>query len=492
MNTGRRSSGPALANTYYMKKIITFLTAVASVQLALSNAWAMPEAKLQTRANGEILQAIKNGNDYLALKDKFSKTDIPELDQLWDSREDFKIGECTPQANDCRILSVFKGDVSNKPLVLLPGFTAYRKMYIEQIYDLLKKGYGPIYISDFRGTGDSFRTDIKAGLPLKNVKDVLKEEVPSEFVFDSKLNSKYGKEEAKIISPILKQIQFGRGYVENFLDYNKDVHSTIEFAVNNSGIPKVTVTSLSMSALSLMLSLADQNQNPTWIKNTDKIILQSPMLRVKSSNLASIGISGILQVFARLFSESTRLVSYFNISGEFVTKALAGFDEKNGITHSKNRITLTDSLRVWNGAETGGATFKWIFEEMKYQYARGALDIVPNVTEPLNDKTAVIAQTLESNKVDLFFVGSMGDGIVDTDASLMFLKDLKNSAKDLNITTCIFMTARHVIDQESDKYRDSYIDLLVDLKRSKNTRAIYQPTAEHEALKCYTVTANKK
>jgi hypothetical protein len=247
-----------------------------------------------------------------------------------------------------------------------------------------------------------------------------------------------------------------------------------------------------MSALSLMLSLADQNQNPTWIKNTDKIILQSPMLRVKSSNLASIGISGILQVFARLFSESTRLVSYFNISGEFVTKALAGFDEKNGITHSKNRITLTDSLRVWNGAETGGATFKWIFEEMKYQYARGALDIVPNVTEPLNDKTAVIAQTLESNKVDLFFVGSMGDGIVDTDASLMFLKDLKNSAKDLNITTCIFMTARHVIDQESDKYRDSYIDLLVDLKRSKNTRAIYQPTAEHEALKCYTVTANKK
>lgn len=483
--------GLSFANEKGMKKITVFFAAVALVQWARSDAWSMPEAKLQTRANSEILQAITEADSYLSLKVQFGKTDIPELDQLWNSREDFKLGECTPQANDCRILSVFKGHVSNKPLVLLPGFAAYRKMYLEQIYDLLKEGYGPIYISDFRGFGDSFRTDINAGLPLKVVKDVLKEEASSEAVFDQKLASKFGNKSSQKISAILKQIPLGRNYVENFLDYNKDVHSTVEFAVNNSGMPKVTITSLSMSALSLMLSVHDQNQNPTWIKNTDKIILVSPMLRVKSSNLASIGISGILQVFTKLFSEGLRLVSYLNMSDEFITKALADFDEKNEMTHSKNRSTLTHSIRVWNGTDTGGATFKWVFEELKHQYARGALDIVPNVTEPLNVKTAVIAEVLESNKVDLFFVGSMGDEIVDTQAGLKFLSELKRSAKNLNVTTCLFKSAKHSIEQESDKYRDSYIDLLVGLKMAKNARAVYQPTAEHEALKCYTVTGHK-
>src|SRR5690349_18903331 len=90
--------------------------------LLTSTAFALPEAKLGTRTQDKVLPLLSTLS-YAELREKLSQTDVPELDQLWASRTDYRSEGCDNKQSACQIVSRFEGKTSDKPFVLLPGFT---------------------------------------------------------------------------------------------------------------------------------------------------------------------------------------------------------------------------------------------------------------------------------------------------------------------------------------------------------------------------------
>lgn len=451
-------------------------------------ALAISESLLGTHKGGVIPKLIvSTKGDISAGKAAFSSHGISALDNLWDSREDVVTGACDQKQNDCRVFSIFRGSENKHPIVLLPGFTNFRRMFIEQVYDLMQAGYGPIYAPDFTGTGESYKPELKAGEATPNIEKFLQENASDELTqkFNDAILKGAAAENPALIRDVVLKLPVGIGYIENYNDYEKDIELVMDRAIAENPNTPIVITSLSASGLSVFLALAHQAKKPTWIKHVDRILLESPMVRVTSTDHFFPGFGMLTQILTMIgkgVSGAIKVVDAKASIPEYVGKALGYFNPDNVITHSENRLTLIDSIRVWNGHETAGATFGWAWEELRHQYSRQPFDTVPFAADPLNFKSAAITKALNENNVKLVVVASEADVIVDTSSTRLFLRDLvRAGTKDL--TLCTFQTAKHVIDQESDKYRDPFMQVVYDLK-NRVTKPSYGLAPENEVLPC--------
>ena len=477
-------------------RLLTLLILSCSM---IANVQAMDETRLGTHAGGAIPKLIvASKGDFPTLVAQLKTTGIPELDALWNSRVEIVRGVSWPKnqdmidascmadgQNECRMISKFSGDHGDRPVVLMPGFTGYRKMYLEQIHDLLEAGYGPIYISDFAGTGDSFKEELQAGQREPTVAE-FDAKLPQValnvgYALDKKIKSIVGAAQLPVTKQVITRLPIGIGYIRDFKTYNKDVDLIMNQAVRDNPNSRILVTALSMSGLSLVLAMIDQGTNPTWITHVDRVVLESPMIRVKATGLEAVSASVALT--GEKLIGSTEVVGAEKSIPEFVDKALGHYNPANLISHSKYRLTLTDSLRVWNGHETTGATLGWVFTELNHQYSTGAFD---NGTDRLNDHEDALRNVLARNHIVLIDVSSEADGVGDTHATKMFLNDIKGQSE---IHLCLFQTSRHVIDQESERYRQPYMTLLLDqLNPAKSiVRGIYGTAPQNEPLHCQTL-----
>jgi hypothetical protein len=467
-----------------IKKSGLFL-AQAVILTSASLSMAMPEETLNSRANGAIVKMIQSTNGNLAaVQSYFSKTQVPELDQLWDSRKDIPADACKTPRPHCRVLSVFRGQSSDHPIVLMPGFTGYRKMYLEQIYDLLKAGYGPVYVSDFAGTGDSYKPELTTGSPELTVSQMLnnyKKVIPA---FNAEVTKDAGAPIAAVVSYVISQLHIGVGYIPDFNDYQKDADYIMSQAVLENPNHKIVVTSLSMTGLVVAQAIANQDKHPTWITHVDRFVFESPMLRVLASDKLGRGLGAGPQGLAQLgdLFAAQKLVTPDKGLPEFVDKATGAYNPNNSISHSPNRLGLSDSLRVWNGHETAGATLGWGYQELSHQYNLGPLDSNHLFDHPLNHHIDQIAHALRVNHIAVVSVGSLSDGLVDTSATIKFMADLADEdAFDLHM--CTVATSRHVMDQESDRYRESYMALVID-QLNHVVRKTYGAEPRNEVLNC--------
>jgi alpha-beta hydrolase superfamily lysophospholipase len=448
--------------------------------VGLSSAFALPEASLGTHQTPAILEAIATISNIDDLRAELSKTGVPVLDSLWDSRVDMTAGTCDKVTNNCRVISLFRGKTTDKPVVLLPGFTGYRKMYLEQIYDLMEAGYGPIYISDFSGTGDSFKQELAPGesqrLAAKYAQHVPGGDLVLKNKVDSVLKGTLAPEKIPAVLEALRNIPVGLGYITNFDLYVSDVNVIMNTVVRDNPGTKVMIVSLSMSGLSLPEAIAAQSDAPTWIKSVGRIVLESPMINVKATGQFLV-MKGLRAAATATPTETAGQAQQLE---PYVIRALGIYDPSNAISHSPTRLSMTDAVRAWSGHDTFGATFSWAAEEAEHQYTYDSMTLTLN-PKTLNRKLPKIVNALKSNGVALTIVCSEADAVVDTMTTKVFSAALAKGGLSNNL--CLFKTANHVIDQETDKYRVPYMELLVDQKDAV-VKPAYGDPALHEVLNC--------
>jgi alpha-beta hydrolase superfamily lysophospholipase len=452
----------------------------AGLTLSVCAASALPEDQLATRNNGMIIQEILKNPDIYALREQLSKTGVPVLDTLWDARVDLTSGACNATSNNCRVISVFRGAINDKPVVLFEGFTGYRKMYLEQIQDLLDAGYGPVLISDLSGNGDSFKPELKPGEGQRWAGDYIAKFITGQNDLKSAVTTQAAKlvsaEQIPTLTSVLKLIPVGVGYIPTFDYYIQDVDLIMNTAVRDNPDHKILMISLSQSGLNVVEALANQNEKPTWISHVDRIVLESPMIHVQKTSLGT----QIATTLGQNVSPSEAIAMTSGIPS-FVTHALGTFDPKSAISHSPTRLTMTDAVRLWNGKDTWGVTLGWAAAESARQYEPNAFlaGLNPNA---LNGKVGRIAKALDANSVTLVVAVSDGDGIVDTPVTKTFVADLaRNGYRKANL--CVFKTADHVMDQESDKYRVPYMSMVIDQKDAI-LKSVYGTTPDQEQLVC--------
>ncbi len=477
-------------------KTLSFMVFSLSINVFFSSAaHAMPEEKLNTHNSTIIPNLILQKNGKLdEVKAQLSQVGVPELDDLWNTRRDIVDGVCDDKQNNCRAISVFPGKNSDHPVVMLPGFTAYRKLYLEQIYDLIQSGYGPIYISDFTGTGDSYKPELKPGQHLPTINEYMASLKPDmEPELHQKIVSIVGEKDADQMRKAIGELPIGRGYIRKFSDYTNDIDLLMNIAVKENPTNKIMLTSLSMSGLNLALALATQGKHPVWISSVDRIVLESPMIRIRATDkvIPKVGMLSdlVTLVGGDLFGSSTIVVKRGAVL-QFVDKALGNFNPDNTVSHSPIRISLTDGVRVWNGHETGGGTFGWAYEELTHQYALDPLDILPLVTISLNQRVPQIAKALKDNNITLITVASEADPLVDTSATKSFVQDLAEAGVTQS-SLCLFQTAKHQIDIETDKYREPFMSLLYDQK-DHQIKSSYGLAPRNELLECAPVVKKAK
>ena len=474
------------------------------------SAFALPESKFGTHLAPTVPDLIRQTNgDMNLLKAKLIQTGVPELDSLWSSREDVfwdshsaaTSSTCDKSKEKCRVLSIFrlpKTDpqsstaTTNRPVVILPGYTGYRIAFVEYAYDLLTHGYGPIYVPDFVDAGESYKVELAPGQSEPLVKDfVTSGAVSPKGVQNMKdhLASLVPASELSLFTRVISQLPVGLGHIDHFDRYFADVDWTMNKAVSDNPEQKILVTSLSMSGLVLTRILAEQDLKPTWIAHIDRIVLESPVTRIQATDHFFKHGGAALEVAAaaaNLIYGPKSLGSPDTCMIEFIDKALGNFNPKNVITHSPERISFTDGLRTWAGYETVGSTSSWGLQELTHQYAFAPVDTLPLFSNALNKRVPGIARVLNKFKVPLTLVMTEGDGIVDISATLALSKDLSDEGlQDFHL--CKFKTARHQIDIETDKYRDPFMSLLFDQKENL-VKPVYGQEPQNELLNCELLT----
>ena len=456
-----------------------------------SGSHALPEGALGTHNETVIPEILRSNANLEFLKQRFEKSEVPPLDDLWNQRVDYVEGECSSNKNRCRILSVFKGTASEHPVVILPGFTNYRRMYIEQAYDLIQKGYGPIYVSDFVGTGDSYKTELKPGQSEPLMRQVRKtQSKKNQKTLVSHIESITANGSASLVEDVVDSLPVGLGQITHFDIYFQDVDFVMNKAVADNPDKPLLVTGLSLAGLVLLRVLPEQEKHPTWIEHVGHIVLESPGVRslgADSGFRRGGSVVELVAAFDILAFGSNSLVTPGKALTQFADKVLGHFNPENPVTHSARRCTLVDGMRAWAGHETVGATTAWGIQDLTHQYSLGPVDTLPLVSNSLNSKVAAIVRVLNTYQIPLSTVYSEADILADPSATSRFLRDLKKAGLKSS-RECIFKTAKHQIDIESDFYRDSYIDLLSDLLSSEPS-LVFGTSPGHEILNCQKLDA---
>ncbi len=418
-------------------------------------AMALPEARLGTHTERAVLPQILNASVPLAqLQETLSRTLVPELDALWDSRTDMPMPDCQP-TEPCAVLTRLDGAHQGHPLVIFPGFTGYRKMYIETAYDLLQAGYGPVYIVDFRGQGEG-----QGSLPqLSDFVAEQNRDVRTNYA--AALRTVAGPR-AETLGARLAGLPIGTGHIREFADYVGDVNFAVSTAVAQNPGAKVQLHAHSTGALSLMLALGQNPGDIPWINRVQRVFLETPFLRNYQSDNLLKGWAPVTETFARLAPTFTghRNPVYADRSiPEFVSKATGHFSPDNRISHSENRLSLSDGIRTWNGYETAGATWGWVRASVRAHY--DAINPNARVTE-LNQRLRRIGLNFSQNGISLVAVTTDVDAFAHSPSTVAVMTELAQYGVEAH--RCNYADAKHGLHQESDSYRNPFMRLWSDQK----------------------------
>lgn len=444
--------------------------------LLLSSALqAMPEAKLNTRTQDKVIPLIQS-KSYETLREELAKTDVPELDALWNSRKDYHSDGCVTKQSPCQIVSRFEGKSSERPLVLLPGFTGYRRLNVEQAYDLIEKGFGPIYILDFQGYGET----IANSRPLQEFADKYGKKVQKALT--DKLEEESFRNET--LQENLKKLPIGIAHINDIQEHVGDVNFVMEIAERENSGKKIVINAHSTGSMYLMLAMGQDSSKAEWIKSVSRITMESPFLRGMGTDKMipvpySFPITETLVLALKpIFGAKTPVYATRSVP-EFVTKATGGFKEGNSISHSPNRMSLTDNLRTWSGFETAGADWSWVKSSIDTHFDL----LLPSAKfKTLNKRMRTINKNIAENNIQLISVATDADTIANPAGTYLFLKKLRSLGK-ASIFDCRFKTASHGIYVESDKYRDPFMEVIYDAF-SGEVKSVYGNDSEHEALNC--------
>lgn len=447
--------------------------------LVLSSAiHAMPEESLNTRTQDKVIPLLETLS-YSELRSELSKTDVPELDNLWNSRRDYRSVGCQTKNSGCQIVSRFEGKNSNRPLVLLPGFTGYRRLNVEMAYDLIQEGFGPVYILDFQGYGET----IANSEPLSDFVVTHGKKV------SEALSSRLSEEDFKnsTLQENLKQLPVGIAHIDNITEHVDDVNFVMNIATKENADKKIVINAHSTGSMYLMLSLGQNVKAAKWISSVSRITLESPFLRGMGTDKMipvpySFPVTETLVLALKPIMGAKTPVYATRSIPEFVMKATGSFTPGNSISHSPNRMSLTDNLRTWSGFETAGADWSWVKSSIDTHFDL----LLPHAKfKKLNQRMKKINQNIAAHNIQLISVATDADTIANPKGTYLFLKKLRSLGK-ASIYDCRFKTAGHGIYVESDKYRDPFMEVITDAK-SGDVKAVYGNDEEHEALNCETL-----
>lgn len=441
------------------------------------NVAALPEVMLGTHTEQIVVPMLKDPTiSYQDVKKILSKTGVPVLDQLWDERIDYRSQGCSNKKSPCKIVSKFSGIIQDKPLVLLPGFTGYRKMVLETAYDLMLEGYGPVYVLDFQGYGEAVQntTELKKFIQDngKKVKNSFAKRLQRENLEDEEVLKK------------LNALPVSLAHIDNISEYVEDINFVMKIVTKENPQKKVVINAHSTGALYLMLAISQPTHEAKWIPKLSRIILESPFLRSGSSD-KTIPVPGsfvltetILPILAKIKGTKNSVYADRSIP-EFVTKATGSFDQNNTISHSPYRMSMTDNLRVWNGYETAGATWGWA----KASVAAHFDILMPKAKfKTLNRRMKAIHQNLTDYKIGLVTVMANKDGIANPKGTKLFMRRLSSLGK-ADLSLCVSQNARHGFYVESDMYRNPFLQIIVD-QLKKEVKANYGEAGASELITC--------
>lgn len=507
----------------FLRFAMTALVANASCSIA----FAISEREWQTAPSHDTVYktvVAEKGNAAAARK-ILSQYGVATLDSAWNGTLPDVKTEHLPQVCDresvmveCRAMTVYKraSGANDHPVVILPGFTGYRKIYVEDAVDLIRMGYGPVYTIDFQGTGDSYKQDLsepgarahKASdfigqssidrdsmlRPLKDAKramlsiqeqqiltnlEALKSDLKdqlnpvSDFMFDQMVakHSGLGSVDAQtaLVASTLKSLGIIRGYVSNFDDYNRDVDAVMKLAITRNPNDKISIWAISAGGLTIMRSLLAQEalmvSSPSsprlWVNHVRQILLESPMIRI-------VSLPSLTAEVAQKLRPVMYTVPDLTLADTFARKAMADYVNNNNIGHSMYRVPSTDRVRVWSDRE-GFPTAGWVSEVLKKEYqmngfaasADKAFDFV-NRSRDFEDALSTdknmkaIRDVLTRNGISMVLFASHGDRVVNAAAAAEFMTNLSDRGVQ-QLRICWFKTAWHQPDLESDFYRDPFM-----------------------------------
>ncbi len=423
-----------------------------------STAFGLPEASLGTRQNARILEVLaRTSFSPEKAKLELSETAIPVLDSLWKSGVSYKTAAGL-------YLTRFEGRSSRHPVVILPGFTEYRKQYLEFIVDLEAQGYGPFYVLDFRSHGQSFKPFLKAGEVLPSMKTFLAGQGDKvKDAFENRLSA-VGNQTKRVatvdqLRSVVTSLDVGLGDGSSYFEFAADVDAAMGFAKadleKRGNRQKITAIAHSTGGMALLVALGHYTGG--WIKSLERVILMVPLIGVQIKQGGRVIPSPLIEIVQDVALTPFRgeQPAYGDRGVEqFVNKTLGIFDPENSVSHSINRLTLSDSLRVWNGFETVGGTRRWVSAMLDTEYRPH--DLISK--QILNRQMNAVRAQLAANGIDPVIVSAGADTIAKTSATAAYARSL--SRRGVQTKYCNIDGARHVIHQEADEYRQPFVRLM--------------------------------
>ena len=443
--------------------------------LLSSSAFAIPEERLNTRTQDKVIPLLQNLS-YEQLREQLGKTDIPELDTLWESRVDYRSHGCDTKTSACQIVSRFEGKSSDRPLVLLPGFTGYRRLNVEMAYDLIQNGFGPVYILDFQGYGETIANSRPLGEFAEKYGKKVKKALEGKFEEEVFRNEQ--------LKETLKKLPVGIAHIGDIAEHIGDVNFVMEIAKKENSGKKLVINAHSTGAMYLMLAMGQNAKEAKWMSSVSRITMESPFLRgMGSDKMIPVPYSfpiteTLILALKPIFGAKSPVYATRSVP-EFVVKASGSFTPGNSISHSPNRMSMTDNLRVWSGFETAGASWAWLKSSVDTHFDL----LLPNARfKKLNKRMKAIHHNIAVNNIQLISIATDADTIANPAGTYLFLKKLRSLGK-ASIYDCRLKTAGHGLYVESDKYRDPFMEVITD-GISGGVKQIYGNDQAHEAINC--------
>lgn len=463
---------------------IALLALVQSVLLFTQGAFAMSEEQLNLRTPDKIQEIFTRNNFvFQAIRAEMQRSGITELDVLWDHRKDFKTVQCNHANNQqgCLWASRFDGPSNRHPIAILPGFTEYRKQYLEMIYDLLGQGYGPIYALDFQNHGQSFQSQLKPGRHLPNLKAWAASQSASE-------QESFRQDLQKILSPlnetskanqvlsVVEQLPVGLGHVDSMNDFANNLHwffPEIEKDLKSQGIQeKLTVIAHSAGSMSFLRALA--NPHEQWSQDLQRVIFMVPMLSIHlnfGGQAIPNEVAEALLTVKEPLGPKDLAFGAGNLPS-FLDRALGHFTPGNVLTHSGIRKTFSDTLRTWDGFDTVGATQSWALEELRGEFRPG--EILP--LHGLNQQLPDIQDKIDRHQIAVDLIAAGNDAVAQTNVTEAYGDALSEGNRHRKIRFCNVIGANHVIHQEIDRYRTPMLHFIASTMGGKDFSAEDQKT----------------
>jgi len=258
----------------------------------------------------------------------------------------------------------------------------------------------------------------------------------------------------------------GVGHIDDHRDYIPDVNFIMGLAAHENPGKKIVVHAHSSGGLALMLALGQPADDAPWIAHTSRVFLETALLRNLQTDRTLPGLAPFTEVLgnvAPLFAGARRPVYADRALPEFLRKATGQYDAANNtISHSPNRIRMSDGIRVWSGFETVGATWGWARATINAHY--DTINPTWRVKE-FNKRLPRMKSNLAAHDVALVAVTTEIDAFAVSDATTAILRRLASAG--VESYECRYSESRHGVHQEIDLYRDPFMALWADQMRDQ-------------------------